>query len=221
MFVQNKESKWSRVRTTAALLITAVAISACQTVSESVPAAPRFISVEYAAALPDVARAGFDIDDTLLFSTPAFAIGFASPHEYGSEPFWTLVNNSDRGNSEIKSSTQTIVESYRQRGIAVYAITARAGHGGDGLRAFVSEALGIPETNIYFEPDGKTDRIRELRLDVYFGDSDSDMEDAMAAGARAVRIQRSPRSSYRNKDGSLRKYQPGRYAEAVVADSER
>lgn len=170
--------------------------------------------------MPDLERAGFDIDDTLLFSTPAFDVGQASPHAYDTEPFWTLVNGSDRGNSQVKSSTRSIVARYQQRGIEIYAITARSGFGGDGLRAFLSEELGIPMSHVFFEPDGKAERIRSLGLDVYFGDSDSDIEDAMEAGVQAVRVQRSPESSYRNKDGSLRKYQPGRYGEVVVADSE-
>ncbi len=201
-------------------VVAMAAVTACRSVDAPPAESLQFISIEEAAELPNIERAGFDIDDTLLFSTPAFDVGQASSHAYDSEPFWTLVNGSDRGNSRVKLSTRQIVERYQARGIPIYAITARSGFGGDGLKSFISDELGIPANHVFFEPDGKADRIRSLRLDVYFGDSDSDIEDAMDAEAKPVRIQRSPKSSYRNKDGSLRKYQPGRYGEAVVADSE-
>ena len=42
----------------------------------------------------------------------------------------------------------------------------------------------------------------------------------MEAGVRAIRIQRSPASSYRNEDGTLRKYNPGSMNEEIVLDSE-
>ena len=52
--------------------------------------------------LEGVEAVGFDIDDTLLFSSPAFDLAFASDHEAFSPEFWSLVNESDRGRSCIK-----------------------------------------------------------------------------------------------------------------------
>ena len=80
--------------------------------------------------------------------------------------------------------------------------------------------MGIPAENVFFEPNGKVERIRALRLDVFYGDSDSDITDAQAAGVRGIRFQRSPRSSYRNSDGTLAKYHPGEHGETVIPDSE-
>jgi acid phosphatase (class B) len=192
-------------------------LSGCATAPEA--DAPRFISVSEAASLPGITRAGFDVDDTLLFSTPAFAVGQASGHAYGELAYWQVVNRSDRGRSSVKQATATIVSHYQQRGIEIFAITARNGAGGDGLQQYLEEVLGIPAANVYFEPDSKSERIRQLGLDVFFGDADSDIKDAQAVGVRAIRIQRSPLSSYRNRDGTPRKYQPGLHGEEIVADS--
>lgn len=204
------------------LALTLAGLWGCQLQSVDAPAESpmRLISVEEAASLPGVERAGFDVDDTLLFSTPAFARGFASGHEFGREAFWRVVNTSDADHSVVKRATGHIVETYLEQGIEVYAITARSPEGGDGLRAFLSNALNIPASHVFFEPEQKTQRIQELKLDVYFGDSDSDITDAMEAGTRAIRIQRSPESSYRNPDGTLRKYHPGQFGEEIVDGTE-
>jgi acid phosphatase (class B) len=193
----------------------------CRTVSFSDPIAPEnFLSIEQVASMEGVNRAGFDVDDTLLFSTGAFRKGFESGHEYGSEAFWALVNGSDRENSVVKKAARTVVERYRARGIEIFAITARSPFGGIELAKYLNEMLGIPVENVFFEPVAKADRIRAVRLDVFFGDSDTDIKDAMEAGVRAIRFQRSGKSSYKNKDGSLRKYHPGMYGEQIIRDSE-
>jgi len=212
-------------RTAAAFLalfiVVGLGVSGCQTAPSRTPLAQdNFLSIRQAASLEGIKRAGFDVDDTLLFSTGAFRVGFESGHEYGSDEFWSLVNSSDKGNSVVKEAARAVVDEYRMRGIEIFAITARPPVGGSGLAGFLNETLGIPENNVFFEPTTKIARIRETRLDVFFGDSDSDIEDAMQAGVRAIRFQRSSNSSYKNKDGSLRKYHPGIYGEEIIRGSE-
>jgi acid phosphatase (class B) len=195
-----------------------------------------------------VTAVGFDIDDTLLFSTPTFARGFAT----GGLPkpddvvFWTATNGCDGGCSEVqltlpdgttrtlpanaastvKAQALELVDYHRSLGQEVYAITARPDINGDPLRAYLEAELGIDRDHVFFEPDidqpgnpaGKTDRIASLALGVFYGDADSDITDARKANVRAVRFQRSPRSSNR-KDGRLNKYHPGYYGEPIVASS--
>ena len=204
-----------------ALLVVVAGVPGCQTAppAASIATEARYLSVEQAASLKGIKRAGFDVDDTLLFSTGAFAKGFESGYPYGSDEFWSLVNRSDQDHSIVKKSARAVVESYRARGIEVFAITARSPVGGHGLATYLGETLGIRENNVYFETTARTARIRETRLDVFFGDSDSDIMDAMEAGVRAIRFQRSEKSSYKNKDGSMRKYHPGLYGEEIVQGS--
>jgi len=166
----------------------------------------------------DVVRVGFDIDDTLLFSTPNFTAA-QEKFTFGTDEFWAEVNGHDRDYSIVKQKCLEILRQHQEDGAELYAITARPGTGGDPCRDFISETFGIPRENVYFEKP-KTARIRSLGLDIFYGDSDSDIEDAQNAGAVGIRIQRSPDSSYRNSDGSLRKYHPGMYGEEIIPDSE-
>jgi len=97
--------------------------------------------------------------------------------------------------------------------------------------------MGIAREDLYFEPDldqpgnpaGKTDRIESLNLDVFYGDSDSDITDTLKAfvdsktGVRSkkvepVRFLRSPKSSNR-KSGELNKYHPGYFGEPILSES--
>ncbi len=193
--------------------------------------------------LSSAAAVGFDIDDTLLFSTPAFGRGFAT----GGTPaptdttFWTAVNGCDPGCSAetitladgstkqlpatdpsgVKSRAFELVQYHLSLGQQVYAITARPDINGDVLRDYLQAQFGIDRNNVYFEPVMKTDRMAQLGLDVFYGDSDSDITDARKVPGRTVlgvRFERSPKSSYR--DGMrLARYHPGYFGEPIIANS--
>jgi acid phosphatase (class B) len=197
----------------------------------------------------DATAVGFDIDDTLLFSTPTFSRAFAT----GGTPaptdvvFWTQANRCDAGcpaetltlpdgstkqlpasvPSGVKTRIRDQVAFHQARGAEVYAITARPDIGGDALRAYIERELGIASDHVFFEPDldqpgnpaGKTDRMKQLGLDVFYGDSDSDITDSRKTpGVRAIRALRSPKSSNRS-GGRLAKYHPGYYGEPILAGS--
>ena len=191
---------------------------------------------------------GFDIDDTLLFSTPAFARAFAT----GGAPkpddvvFWTQANGCDPGcaagtitlpdgtvkqlpanvASPAKDRVRDLVAMHQARGAEVYAITARPDIQGNVVRNYIQAEFGIPADHVFFEPDvdqvgnpaGKTDRMASLKLDVFYGDADSDITDAQKVPVRGVRVLRSPKSSNR-KDGRLAKYHPGYFGETILAGS--
>ncbi len=197
---------------------------------------------------PEVTAVGFDIDDTLLFSSPAFTRGFATGGRPApdDELFWIYTNACDGGCAEttitlndgtsktlpanpprpVKQKAIELVRYHQGLGHEVYAITGRPGFGGDPLRDYLLEQLGIARDHVYFEPDadqpgnpaGKTDRIEALGIDVFYGDSDSDVTDAVKANAKAVRFLRSPKSTNR-KAGKLNKYHPGYYGEIIVEGS--
>lgn len=200
----------------------------------------------------DTARSvGFDIDDTLLFSTPTFTRAFATggTPAPGDAVFWTQANRCDAGcpaetltladgtskqlpasvPSGVKARVREQVALHQACGAEVYAITARPDIAGDALRAYVEQELGIPSDHVFFEPDldqpgnpaGKTDRMAQLGLDVFYGDSDSDITDSRkveGATIRAIRVLRSPKSSNRS-GGRLNKYHPGYYGEPILAGS--
>ena len=158
--------------------------------------------------------AGFDLDDTLIFSTPAFEKGFHSVHSAWSRPFWVLVNKSDRQYSLVKKKALSILEMHRTHGDDIYVITARRPYGTEPLLAYIEETFGLGKERVFFEPKGKSKRMKMLGLDLFYGDSDTDITDALAAGARGVRIQRSPESWHKKN------YHPGKFNEPVIEHSE-
>jgi acid phosphatase (class B) len=205
----------------------------------------------------DAKAVAFDVDDTLMFTSPTFTRGFAA----GGTPkpddtlFWTYTNNCDGGCSETiitlpdgnvktlpanapstpKAKALEVIRYHQNRGHKVYAITARPDINGEPLREYIETAIGIARENVFFEPDidqpgnaaGKTDRIESLDLDVFYGDSDTDITDTNKAFSngttrtkkvQAVRFLRSPKSSNR-KAGELNKYHPGYFGEPILADS--
>jgi acid phosphatase class B len=208
-----------------------------------------------AVDMTGVSAVAFDIDDTLAFTTPTFARAFATGGTPKPEDvlFWTHTNGCDQGcasetitladgttkllpanvASTAKSKARELVALHKAKGHKVYAITARPDVNGEALRDYVQAELGIARADVFFEPDmdqpgnpkGKTDRIESLDIDVFYGDSDSDITDSAKAfvGAggvrskevRAVRFLRSPKSSNR-KAGKLNKYHPGYYGEAIL-----
>jgi acid phosphatase class B len=210
---------------------------------------------EWKTRLVDVKAVAFDIDDTLAFTTPAFARGFATGGTPGplDTDFWTVTNGCDSGcpaetitlpsgtrkdlpanaASTAKIKARQLVALHKSLGHRVFAITARPDINGEPVRDHVERELGIARSDVFFEPDidrpgnpkGKTDRIESLNLDVFYGDSDSDITDALHAFrdpagqqrkvVNGVRFLRSPRSSNR-KAGQLNKYHPGYYGEPVL-----
>ena len=93
---------------------------------------------------------GFDVDDTLLFSSPAFNIAKKSGYSEYSEEWWTIVNKSDEGNSIVKKVAEKILNEHKAKGDQIFAITARDGTGGDVLRDFLNKTFGIKKENTYF-----------------------------------------------------------------------
>ncbi|GEM_PF-1483705 len=159
-------------------------------------------------------RVGFDLDDTLLFSSPAFQKGFDADVRPYSWAFWRVVNTSDGEVSVVKKKTREILQAHQAKGAEIFVVTARHPHGGEEVMRFLYKTFGIPPTHVYFETEGKAERLRALRLDVFYGDADSDVSAALEAGVKPVRILRSPKSSYKKK------YNPGKYDEEIVEGSE-
>ncbi len=149
-------------------------------------------------------KVGFDYDDTLIFSTPAFRAGVASGQEPYSEEYWRVVNQSF--NLEKKKLVPvTVALGYKILGFDVVIITARQGYGGEKLQ----EHWKWLAKEFYFERN-KAEILKRNRFVAFFGDSDSDITEALGAGVRPIRVKRSPKSDYTGK------YHPGQYNEFIL-----
>ena len=131
-----------------------------------------------------VLNIGFDIDDTVLFSRDVF-LSIPSdkrdPIDYG----W--VNTHDDGLSLYIDPTVDLINYFITNGHNVFFITARAGTNGEALATFLSRGLALPikkNKNLFFAPSekigGKSHTtkhriMKRLKLDLFYGDGDSDI----------------------------------------------
>ncbi|MBD3161772.1 MAG: acid phosphatase AphA [Candidatus Eisenbacteria bacterium] len=185
---------------------------------------------ELATSLPDEPMVvGFDVDDTVLFSSPGFFYAFTNTrgpggaNEFGEDPldhdeFWIALNRRLDDFSMPKRIAVELIDLHKERGDEIHFITARPCPSGDPapLTQRLNELFGLDNEHpvAFTNHEEKTDYIRERRIALYYGDSDGDMRDAKAAGIRAIRVVRSPLSTNPspNNDGTL--------GEEVLFDSE-
>lgn len=146
---------------------------------------------------------GFDIDDTVLFSSPCFYYG-QQKYSPGSEAylrdpnFWQEINAGCDQYSVPKQAARAVIELHKQRGDTIYFITGRPATQGEQLTSILQRTFGISQMQpvVFTSGPEKTRFIHDRGLKVYYGDADSDITSARAAGARAVRIMRAANSTY-------------------------
>lgn len=185
------------------------------------------------ASLPKAPVAvGFDIDDTLIFPSPGFqAVLHSTEGAGGSNPYgvdiravvsnprtWQDLHTQYDRYALVKHTGRQLITLHQKRGDRIYLITARVNVAGDVLEARMRQLLRVelagPVVFTAFKP--KTEAIRSRGIVVYYGDSDSDIKYAQAAGARGVRVLRANNAIDYDK---LPCY--GKFGEEVIVDSDR
>jgi acid phosphatase (class B) len=192
----------------------------------------RVVTVEQiAASLPaEPIEVGFDVDDTVLFSSPGFYYGYtnaegpAGTNRYGEDfldsdnVFWTDLNTDLDKFSIPKPSAREVIAMHKARGDTIYFITARPCPSGDPapLTERLNRVFGLDNEHpvVFTGKDPKATAIRERGIDLFYGDSDGDIEDALAADARAIRFIRSRLSTNPSPTS------PGSFGEEVLLHSE-
>ncbi|MBD2796028.1 acid phosphatase AphA [Xenorhabdus sp. 18] len=170
---------------------------------------------------------GFDIDDTVLFSSPGFYRGKLeySPNDnsYLKNPaFWQKMNNEWDKFSLPKQVGIDLVQMHLKRGDDIYFITGRAKTKTEAVTQYLQEALHIPAdkmNTVIFAGDepGKNNKVnwmKEHQLKIYYGDADTDIAAARELNIRGIRILRASNSSYQPLPRA------GQFGEEVVINSE-
>ncbi|OTA14982.1 acid phosphatase/phosphotransferase [Xenorhabdus vietnamensis] len=170
---------------------------------------------------------GFDIDDTVLFSSPGFYRGKLeySPNDnsYLKNPkFWEKMNNEWDKFSMPKQIGIELVQMHLKRGDNIYFITGRTKTKTETVTKYLQEDLHIPANKmnaVIFagdEPDknNKISWMRDHKLKIYYGDADADIAAARELNIRGIRILRASNSSYQPLPKA------GRFGEEVVIKSE-
>lgn len=174
--------------------------------------------------------AGFDIDDTVVFSSPGFYFGEhnsegpGGKNRYGDDylnnpQFWKDLNQNHDRYSMKKKSGDDLLQMHKGRGDTIIFITKRNCYDDDAdvIKKRLTGMFNVKSKVYCTDDQSKTPFIAKSGVDIYYGDSDSDIEYAAAVKekpVRAIRVERSRLST--NKTG----YNPGKYGEEVLADSE-
>ena len=170
---------------------------------------------------------GFDIDDTVLFSSPGFWRGQRtySPdsQDYLKNPeFWEKMNNGWDAFSIPKEVARSLIAMHVKRGDSIYFVTGRSQTKTETVSKTLQDDFLIPGANmnpVIFaggEPgqNTKTQWLKEKNIRVFYGDSDNDITAAREVGARGIRVLRASNSTYRPLP------QAGAFNEEVIVNSE-
>ena len=148
---------------------------------------------------------GFDVDETLICSTPIWYYlatnhdGPGGSNKYGISvrnhaDFWADANRLDSF-SIPKQSARDLLALHRRRGDRICIITSRMRTPGEQLSTTLRSAFDLDGgvEILFTDNKPKSGFIRQLHLDIFYGDSDDDMREAHTAGARPIRFLRSLR----------------------------
>lgn len=170
---------------------------------------------------------GFDIDDTVLFSSPGFWRGQKtySPdsQDYLKKPeFWEKMNNGWDAFSIPKEVARSLIAMHVKRGDSIYFVTGRSQTKTETVSKTLQDYFLIPGASmnpVIFAGDNpgqnsKNQWLKEKNIRVFYGDSDNDITAAREVGARAIRVLRASNSTYRPLP------QVGTFNEEVIVNSE-
>lgn len=178
-----------------------------------------FVSLtELARSLPvEPINVVFDVDDTVLFTSPGFQWGTRTygarivsagvsvrEEDLASEDerrqyreFWTRMNNDLDQYSVKKWIASELISLHKARGDRIYFVTKRIFTGSERLSETLRREFGLPADSpavIFTSRQAKTAAFRSIKAQLSYGDSDGDIRDSIQAGARPVRVLRSPAS---------------------------
>jgi len=167
---------------------------------------------------------GFDIDDTVLFSSPGFWYGKRtfSPgsDDYLHNPaFWEKMNNGWDAFSIPKEVARKLIAIHVRRGDSIWFITGRSRTPTETVSKTLQDIFHIPAAQmnptIFAGADNsaKTRWIKDKHIAIYYGDADSDIRVAREAGARGIRVLRASNSTYKPLP------QAGSLGEEVIVNS--
>ena len=150
-----------------------------------------------------ILNVGFDIDDTILFSRDVFQ---NIPENKKNPIDYSWVNEQDEKLSIFIEPTVELINYFSKNGHNLFFITARSGENGETLARFLSKNLDLKiekNKNLFFCPSKKIDGIKHttkhlkmtsLKLDLYYGDADSDIIAALKADVHPIRVIRHKKS---------------------------
>ena len=170
---------------------------------------------------------GFDIDDTVLFSSPGFWRGkktFSPDSEaYLKNPeFWEKMNNGWDEFSIPKVVARALIAMHLKLGDIFYFVSGLCQIKTETVSKTLQDDFQIPATSmnpVIFAGDKsgqntKTQWLEQKNIKIFYGDSDNDITAAHDVGARGIRVLRASNSTYRPLPMA------GKFGEEVIVNSE-
>jgi acid phosphatase class B len=136
-------------------------------------------------------RAGFEYDDGLVFSTPAYKTAQKAGTEPGSKDYWNAVNR-DYKLERVKPAVWLTAWLFKVLGFKVAILCQRDPAGSDSLTQSWK-----PLANDFFfagDENQKYELLEKKPFTLYFAVSDADVIQARKAGVLAVRIRKNQKS---------------------------
>lgn len=182
---------------------------------------------EYARSLPDKElTVVFDVDDTVLLSSPGFQWGIdrygkeivslsceiersslSNRDEKSFDEFWEKMNTEINGYSLVRPEAESLIKAHKNRGDTIIFVTDRFKSDSEELTEFLEGQFSIRLSKpvIFTECGGMRRVLRKVKADIVYSDSDEDLSEAKEAGATPVRIPRMEISLNKNAEeiGSL------------------
>lgn len=180
---------------------------------------------------------GFDVDDTLIFSAPAFNAlqpeydaDVIRPKSYADltpeqkaqhHDFWNRLNGQYDDRSVPKEIGRRLLALHVARGDDIWLISKRQSIAPAPAEDVVTRryermfGIRLAHPVVQTQLQDKTRYLCERKIAYYYGDADGDITAALAAGAVPIRVKRSPDSYGRDSVHN------GQLGEIVLKDSER
>ncbi len=156
-------------------------------------------------------QAGFEYDDGLSYSTPAFKAADKDKAQPDTPDYWNSVNRSYRY-ERVKPAAWLAAWTLKIIGVKIAVFCDRGPEGGDSLEA---SWRSLADHFYFARTDDEKYRILEKkRFILYSGASDSGIIQARKAGVTPLRLLRSSRSALRSD------YNPGKFKERYLPLSE-
>lgn len=166
---------------------------------------------------------GFDVDDTVLFSSPCFFYGQQkySPGKFEylkNQAFWDDINvNCDINYSIPKDVAARLIALHIKRGDNIFFITGRTASPGERVTETIKRNFNMASINpvVFTAGDStKTAFLKEHAVKIYYGDADGDMRQALEVGARPIRVLRASNTTYKPMPKN------GAFGEEVIINSD-
>ena len=136
-------------------------------------------------------RAGFEYDDGLVFSTPAFKSAQKTIMEPGSKDYWLAVNRSYKL-ERVKPAVWLTAWFFKVFGFKTAILAQRDQAGSDSL---IQSWKPLANDFFFAADENQKYELLEKGFTLYFAASDADIIQARKAGVWAVRIRKSAKST--------------------------